>query len=54
MVLLFELFYFVVFSVHLMVTILGYNNELSLCLQRIEQDILNALSLVSVTMNKIK
>jgi hypothetical protein len=54
MVLLFELFDFVVFSAHLMVIILGYNNELSLCLQRREKYILNALSLVSVAKNKIK
>jgi hypothetical protein len=52
MVLLFELFDFV-FSAHLMVTILGYTNDLSLCLQRREQDILNALSLVSVAKNRM-
>jgi hypothetical protein len=47
MVLLFESFDFV-FSAHLMVTIIGYTNDLSLCLQIREQDILNTLSLVSV------
>jgi hypothetical protein len=50
MVLIFESFDFV-FSAHLMVTILGYTNDLSLCLQRGDQDILNALSLVSVAKN---
>jgi hypothetical protein len=53
MVLLFESFDFV-FSAHLMVTILGYTNDLSLCLQRREQDILNALSLVSVVNNRMQ
>jgi hypothetical protein len=53
MVLLFELFDFV-FSAHLMVTILGYTNDLSLCLQRREQDILNALFLVSVAKNRMQ
>jgi hypothetical protein len=53
MVLLFESFDFV-FSAHLMVTILGYTNDLSLCLQRREQDILNALSLVSVAKNRMQ
>jgi hypothetical protein len=53
MVLIFESFDFV-FSAHLMVTILGYTNDLSLCLQRREQDILNALSLISVAKNRME
>jgi hypothetical protein len=53
MVLIFESFDFV-FSAHLMVIILGYTNDLSLCLQRREQDILNALYLVSVAKNKMQ
>jgi hypothetical protein len=53
MVLLFESFDFV-FSAHLMVTILEYTNDLSLCLQRREQDILNVLSLVSVAKNRMQ
>jgi hypothetical protein len=53
MVLLFESFDFI-FSAHLMVTILGYTNDLSLYLQRREQDILNALSLVSVVKNRMQ
>ncbi|TVU07941.1 hypothetical protein EJB05_41319, partial [Eragrostis curvula] len=53
MVLALESFDFI-FSAHLMVTILGYTNELSLCLQRREQDILNALSLVSVAKNRMQ
>ncbi|KAG2640465.1 hypothetical protein PVAP13_2KG357696 [Panicum virgatum] len=36
------------FAAHLMLIILGYTNELSECLQRREQDILNAISLVRV------
>jgi hypothetical protein len=36
-----------------MVTILRYTNDLSLCLQRREQDILNALSLVSMAKNRM-
>jgi len=43
----FESFDFV-FAAHLMLIILGYTNELSECLQRREQDILNAISLVRV------
>jgi len=43
----FESFDFV-FAAHLMFIILGYTNELSECLQRREQDILNAISLVRV------
>ena len=53
MVLIFKSFDFV-FSAHLMVTILGYTNDLSLCLQRGDQDILNALSLVSVAKNRMQ
>jgi hypothetical protein len=53
MVLLFESFDFV-FSAHLMVTILGYTNDLSLCLQRREQDILNALPLVTMAKNRMQ
>jgi hypothetical protein len=44
MVLIFESFDFII-SAHLMITILGYTNDSSLCLQRGDQDILNALSL---------
>src|SRR5207247_1004820 len=43
----FETFEFVFFA-HLMVVVLGYTNELSECLQRREQDILNAISLVNM------
>ncbi|KAG2641585.1 hypothetical protein PVAP13_2KG226558 [Panicum virgatum] len=43
----FESFDFV-FAAHLMLIILGYTNELFECLQRREQDILNAISLVRV------
>jgi hypothetical protein len=53
MVLIFESFDFV-FSAHLMITILGYTYDLSLCLQIREQDILNALSLVSVAKNRMQ
>jgi hypothetical protein len=53
MVLIFESFDFV-FSAHLMVTILGYTNDLSLCLQRGDQDIINVLSLVSVAKNRMQ
>lgn len=53
MVLVLESFDFV-FSAHLMVTILGYTNDLSLCLQRRDQDILNALSLVNVAKNRMQ
>jgi hypothetical protein len=37
-----------------MLTILGYTNDLSLFLQRGDQDILNALSLVSVAKNRMQ
>jgi hypothetical protein len=53
MIFIFESFDFV-FSAHLMVIILGYTNNLSLCLQRGDQDILNALSLVSVAKNRMQ
>ena len=43
----FESFEFVFFA-QLMFVILGYTNELSECLQRREQDIINAISLVNV------
>ncbi|KAG2628560.1 hypothetical protein PVAP13_3KG382227 [Panicum virgatum] len=43
-----------VFSAHLMFTILGYTNELSECLQRRDQDILNAISLVNVAKNRMQ
>lgn len=49
----FETFEFI-FFVHLMFVILGYTNELSECLQRRDQDILNAISLVNVAKNKIQ
>jgi hypothetical protein len=48
----FESFEFV-FIAHLMFVILGYTNELSQCLQRREQDILNAISLVNVAKNRM-
>jgi hypothetical protein len=37
-----------------MFVILGYTNELSQCLQRREQDILNAISLVNVAKNRMQ
>jgi hypothetical protein len=37
-----------------MVTILGYTNELTECLQRSEQDILNAILLVGVAKNRMQ
>ncbi|XP_072149495.1 uncharacterized protein [Setaria viridis] len=49
----FETFEFI-FFVHLMFVILGYTNELSECLQRRDQDILNAISLVNVAKNKMQ
>ena len=49
----FENFEFVFFA-HLMYIILGYTNELSECLQRREQDILNAISLVNVAKKKMQ
>ncbi|CAN6331651.1 unnamed protein product, partial [Urochloa humidicola] len=49
----FESFEFVLIA-HLMFLILGYTNELSECLQRREQDILNAISLVKVAKNRMQ
>jgi len=49
----FETFEFV-FFVHLMYVILGYTNELSKCLQRRDQDILNAISLVNVAKSRMQ
>ncbi|XP_066316782.1 uncharacterized protein [Miscanthus floridulus] len=43
-----------VFFVHLMYVILGYTNELSECLQRRDQDILNAISLVNVAKSRMQ
>ena len=37
-----------------MFLILGYTNELSECLQRRQQDILNAISLVNVAKNRMQ
>ncbi|XP_066323741.1 uncharacterized protein [Miscanthus floridulus] len=49
----FETFEFV-FFVHLMYVILEYTNELSECLQRKDQDILNAISLVNVAKSRMQ
>jgi len=49
----FETFEFV-FFVHLMYVILGYTNELFECLQRRDQDILNAISLVNVAKSRMQ
>ena len=49
----FESFDFV-FSAHLMLVILGYTNDLSECLQRREQDIINAISLVNVAKSRMQ
>ncbi|WVZ64065.1 hypothetical protein U9M48_013635 [Paspalum notatum var. saurae] len=49
----FESFDFV-FSAHLMFIVLGYTNELSRCLQRREQDIINAISLVNVAKDRMQ
>jgi hypothetical protein len=43
-----------IFNAHLMVTIFWYTNDLSLYLQRREQDIINAVSLVSVAKNRMQ
>jgi hypothetical protein len=43
-----------IFNAHLMVTIFWYTNDLSLCLQRREQDIINAVSLVSLAKNRMQ
>jgi hypothetical protein len=53
MILVLESFDFV-FSAHLIITILGYTNELSMCLQRRDQDTFNAMSLVSVAKNRMQ
>ncbi|XP_066351423.1 uncharacterized protein [Miscanthus floridulus] len=49
----FENFEFVFFA-HLMYIILGYTNELSECLQRRDQDIFNAISLVNVAKKRMQ
>jgi hypothetical protein len=49
----FESFDFV-FDAHLMFVILGYTNDLSVCLQRREQDIINAISLVNVAKRRMQ
>ncbi|PVH37084.1 hypothetical protein PAHAL_6G239300 [Panicum hallii] len=43
-----------IFNAHLMLDILGHTNELSECLQRKDQDILNAISLVHLAKSKIQ
>ncbi|PUZ40799.1 hypothetical protein GQ55_9G452100 [Panicum hallii var. hallii] len=43
-----------IFNAHLMLDILGHTNELSECLQRKDQDILNAMSLVHLAKSKIQ
>jgi hypothetical protein len=43
-----------IFSAHLMLVILGYTNDLSECLQRKDQDILNAMSLVHLAKSKMQ
>ena len=53
MVGVFESFDFI-FSAHLMLDILGHTNELSECLQRKDQDILNAMSLVRLAKSKMQ
>ena len=49
----FESFDFV-FDAHLMFVIFGYTNDLSVCLQRREQDIINAISLVNVAKRRMQ
>jgi hypothetical protein len=49
----FESFDFL-FDAHLMFVILGYTNDLSVCLQRREQDIINAISLVNVAKRRMQ
>jgi hypothetical protein len=49
----FESFDFV-FSAHLMLVILGYTNELCLCLQKRDQDIVNAMSLVTLAKERMQ
>lgn len=51
MVLAFESFEFV-FNAHLILVILGYTNELSNSLQKRDQDIVNAMSLVGLAKKK--
>jgi len=53
MVLIFESFEFV-FNAHLMLVILGYTNELSQSLQKKDQDIVNAMSLVGVAKKRMQ
>jgi hypothetical protein len=43
-----------IFNAHLMLDILGHTNELSECLQRKDQDILNEMSLVHLAKSKIQ
>ena len=43
-----------IFSVHLMLEILGQTNELFECLQIRDQDILNAMSLMCLTKRKMQ
>ena len=43
-----------VFNLHLMKNILGITNELSLALQRREQDIVNAMTLVKVAKHQLQ
>ena len=42
------------FNLHLMKNILGITNELSLALQRREQDIVNAMTLVKVAKHRLQ
>jgi hypothetical protein len=49
----FESFDFI-FSAHLMLVILGYTNDLSDCLQRRQQDIVNAISLVGMAKTRLQ
>jgi hypothetical protein len=49
----FESFDFI-FCLHLIFTILGYTNDLSECLQRREQDILNAITLVKAAKKRME
>ena len=49
----FESFDFV-FNLHLMLVILGYTNDLSISLQKRDQDIFNAMGLVGLAKNQMK
>lgn len=49
----FESFDFV-FSAHLMLAILGYTNELSMSLQKRDQDIVNAMTLVTLAKGRMQ